>query len=520
MTAAPPHRPPPDLGTSLEITGGSLTLEEVGSVSRGGVRVSLTEDARGRMRASRGVVERLVASGEPVYGINTGFGALASARIPPDQLDNLQVNLIRSHCAGVGAPFDEPTTRAMLLLRVNTLAKGFSGIRVEVVERLLELLNRDLLPEVPQQGSVGASGDLAPLAHLAAPLLGEGTFHGGKPAAQVLREEGLEPLGLRAREGLALINGTATMTAQGSLALLRAEQLARVADVAAAMSLEGLRGTRRAFDERLHQARGQEGQIASAANLRSLLVESEIMRSHRDCGWVQDSYSLRCAPQVHGAVRDTLGHVRRILGIEINAATDNPLILADDGESISGGNFHGAPVGHVLDQMAIGLVDLGSISERRMNRLVHPGLSGLPPFLVAGDAGLHSGFMLAHVTAASLLSENKVLAHPASVDSIPTSGDMEDHVSMGTHAARKAVEILENTETILALELLAGAQALDLLAPLRPAPALEAVHGALRNRIPKLTADRSMHRDIQSAVALVRGGEVLSAAEAVAGALH
>jgi histidine ammonia-lyase len=507
----------------LQIDGDSLTLEQVEAVSRGGVRVAIAPAARERMARSRAAVERLLADRKIVYGINTGFGALAGTRIRDDQIDRLQENLIRSHCVGVGPPFDPAATRGMLLLRANTLAKGFSGIRPAVVERLLDLLNRDLLPVVPQKGSVGASGDLAPLAHLAAPLLGEGmVLDGGVPraAAEALRERGLEPVRLGPREGLALVNGTAAMTAVGALALRRAERLVRVADLAAAASLEGLRGSARAFDERIHAARGQAGQIDSARNLRALLADSEIMESHRDCGRVQDSYSLRCAPQVHGAVRDTLAHVSRVLAIEVNAATDNPLIFPDEGDTVSGGNFHGAPVGHAADMLAIALTDLASISERRLNRLVNPSLSGLPPFLVRRDPGLNSGFMMVQVTAAALVAESKILAAPASVDSIPTSADMEDHVSMGTHAARKAMEVLENAETVLALELLAAAQALDLLAPLRPARAVAAAHRALRGAVPGLDADRAMEDDIRRALALVRDGALLRAAESAAGPLR
>ena len=507
----------------LQLDGNSLTLPEIEAASTGGQAAALAPWARKRMTESRRTVEQILADGKVVYGINTGFGGLAGTRISPDQLDRLQRNLICSHCVGLGPPFDAPTTRAMLLLRANTLAKGFSGIRVEVVERLLEMLRRDLLPVVPQKGSVGASGDLAPLAHLAAPLIGEGTLlQGGslRPAREALERAGLAPIRLAPREGLALINGTAVMTAQGVLALRRAERLTVLADLATAMSLEGLKGTIRAFDERIHRARGQEGQMRSAANLRALLAGSGIMQSHRDCGRVQDSYALRCAPQVHGAVRDTLGHVARILSIEVNAATDNPLIFADEGESISGGNFHGAPVGHVLDQLAMSLADLASISERRLNRLVNVNISGLPPFLIAQEPGLNSGFMMVHVTAAALTSENKVLAHPASVDSIPTSADMEDHVSMGTHAARKAMEVVENTEAVLALEILGAAQALDLLAPLQPARAVAAAHAVVRKTIPTLTEDRVMDGDIRQMLALVRSGDLLDAASAVSGPLE
>jgi histidine ammonia-lyase len=507
---------------ALELSGENLTLEQVERVSRGGVQVTLAPQARERMRASRAVIERVLAGSEVVYGINTGFGALASTRIPAEQLRDLQHHLIRSHCVGLGPPFDEPATRAMMLLRANTLAKGYSGIRSEVVERLLALLNHDLLPLVPQQGSVGASGDLAPLAHLAAPLLGEGRVRRAGvtlAAATALAEAGLAPISLEPREGLALINGTAVMTGVGALAWVRAVRLLRTADVAAAMSVEGLQGTARAFDARVHAARGQAGQIASAANLRVLLADSEIMASHRDCGRVQDSYSLRCAPQVHGAARDAVAHAGRVLAIELNAATDNPLVFAAEDECVSGGNFHGAPVGHVLDALAIAVTDLASISERRLYRLVHPGLSGLAPFLVGRDPGLNSGFMMVQVTAAALVSECKVLSHPASVDSISTSADVEDHVSMGAHAARKALAVVENAERVLACELLAAAQALDLRAPLRPARGVAAAHAAVRTVAATLDADRALDQDLERVAELARSGGVVEAVEDAVGPL-
>jgi len=506
----------------IQLTGDDLTLDQVEQVSRGGSRVALAPAARERMRASRAVIDRVLAGTDVVYGINTGFGALATSRIPAERLRDLQHHLIRSHCTGVGPPFDESSTRAMMVLRANTLAKGYSGIRVEVVERLLALLNLDLLPLVPQQGSVGASGDLAPLAHLAAALLGEGRIRGGGgpvAAASALAEAGLEPLSLEPREGLALINGTAVMTGVGALAWSRAARLLRAADVAAAMTVEGLQGTVRAFDARIHAARGHLGQIDSATNLRALLADSEIMASHRDCGRVQDSYALRCAPQVHGAVRDAVAHAGRVLGIELNAATDNPLVFAAEDECVSGGNFHGAPVGHVLDGLAIAVTDLASISERRLHRLVHPDLSGLAPFLVGRDPGLNSGFMMVQVTAAALVSECKVLSHPASVDSIPTSADVEDHVSMGTHAARKALAIVENAERVLACELLAAAQALDLRLPLRPARGVAAAHAAVRVVAATLDDDRALDQDLERVAEMARSGRLAAAVEQVIGPL-
>ena len=412
-----------------------MTPEQVESVADGAT-VALHRSAVGRVRASRAVVDRAVASGEQVYGVNTGFGHLARVRIPEERLADLQRNLVRSHAAGVGTPLDARSVRAVLALRANCLARGHSGLRLETLQRILDLLERDILPVVPEQGSVGASGDLAPLAHVALAVIGEGdVVHRGRvvPASRALKREGLEPIHLEAKEGLALINGTQVMTALGVLALLQAERLAVTADIVGAMSLEALEGSHRAFDRRIHEARPQPGQVISARNLRRLLRGSAIERSHRDCGKVQDCYSLRCMPQVHGAVRGALAHVRQVLTIEINSSTDNPMVFEERGEMLSGGNFHGQPGEHRPGPSGIG----GQLFARHDQRASHssdwsiPDLDpGLPAFLAA-DPGLNSGFMLAHVTAAALVSENKVLAHPASVDSIPTSAGKEDHVSMG-----------------------------------------------------------------------------------------
>jgi len=506
----------------LFLDGAGLTLEDLESVARGRRPVALSPAAREAVARSRRVVEEVVARGSVVYGVNTGFGNFADVVIPGERLRELQQNLVRSHAAGVGEPLDQAETRALMVLRANCLAKGYSGIRPEMLDLLLEMINRGVHPVVPSQGSVGASGDLAPLAHLALVLIGEGTCateRGPVPGAQALEAAGLAPAVLEAKEGLALINGTQLMSATTALALLEAERLARAADVVAALTTDALKGTDVAFDPRIHAARPHAGQAASARNLRALLAGSAVRESHRDCGKVQDAYSLRCVPQVHGAVRDTLAFARRTVEVEINAATDNPMVFAETGELLSGGNFHGAPVAMAADFLAIATAELGSISERRVERLVNPALSGLPAFL-ARDGGLQSGLMLAHVTAAALASENKSLAHPASVDSIPTSANKEDHVSMGVTAARKAARAVANTRRILAIELLAACQALEFLRPLTSSPALEAVHRRVRQDVAAYDADRSPAPDIEALAELLRGGSVSDAAASVCGRLE
>jgi histidine ammonia-lyase len=519
---------------TVEIDGESLTLEQLDLVARRGAGCALAPAARRRVAAGRRVVERVIARGEAVYGLNTGFGDLASVRIPADRLAALQEKLLRSHAAGVGEPLPDAAVRGMLLLRANTLARGHSGVRPEVFERLLDLLARDLLPVVPSRGSVGASGDLAPLAHLALPLIGRGRVRrggggGGESgdgareeldAAAALAEAGLEPLVLAPKEGLALINGTQAMTSLLALAAVEARRLVRLADLVGALSADALRGTDAAFDERLHALRPHPGQRASAANLWRLLQGSAIRESHRQGDVrVQDPYSLRCMPQVHGAVRDVLADVEAKLAIEMNAVTDNPLVFgfeggegADGGEGdaaagelISGGNFHGEPMAIAADVLAIGLAELGAISERRTEKLTNTAFSGLPPFLVE-DAGVNSGFMIAQVTAAALASENKGLAHPASIDSIPTSADKEDHVSMGMGAALKLGRVVDNVRTILAIELLAAAQGVDLLRPLTSSPPLEALHAAVRRRVARWDEDREMAPDLAAAAELLAGG--------------
>jgi histidine ammonia-lyase len=502
--------------------GERLTIEDVVAVANGEPAV-LSPAARERMFAARDVVDRKVAAGETVYGVTTGLGSLANVRLEPDEVRRLQHDLLRSHAVGVGPPLDDREVRAMLLLRAHVLALGHSGVRPLVVERLLEFLERGVLPVVPEQGSLGASGDLAPLAHLALPLTGEGeaAFQGERmPGRMALQRAGLEPLALEPKEGISLINGTQGMLAVGLLALARGRDLARVADLAAAMTIESILGTDRPFDQRLLELRPHPGQGASAANLRKLLRDSQIVASHRDSGHlVQDAYSLRCAPQVHGAFRDALAHAEGVVEIEISSVTDNPIVFPDTGEVVSGGNFHGQPVARVLDSFAAAVVSLASISERRLYRLLDPSSNnGLPAFLVE-RSGVNSGFMIVQYTAASLVSESKSLAHPAAVDSITSSAGQEDHVSMGMTSARHARACVTNAEIVIALEALAAAQALDLRAPLLPAPATAAAREAIREAIPFLEADRELKPDVDAAIELVRSGALVRAVESAIGSL-
>lgn len=493
---------------TTRIDGTSLTLEDLGRVARGGSEVVLTPEAAARIDAARALVETAGAGSEAIYGINTGFGDLAQVRIPPEKTRQLQERLLVSHAAGVGEPLSDEVVRAMLLLRANTLARGHSGPRREVVERLLELLRRDLLPVVPSRGSVGASGDLAPLAHLALPVIGRGRLrHEGRvaPARVLLQEHGLEPLALEIKEGLALINGTQAMTALLALACLESRRMVRAADLIGALSTDALRGADTPFDPRIHALRPHPGQQASAGNLWRLLSGSEIRESHRfgDVR-VQDPYSLRCMPQVHGAAREALGWAEGLLAREMNAVTDNPLVFADDAEILSGGNFHGQPVALAADVLAIGIAELGSISERRTEKLTTAAASGLPAFLVE-EPGVNSGFMIAQVTAAALVAENKLRCHPASVDTIPTSAGREDHVSMGMSAALKANEVVRDVRRILAIELLAAAQGLDLLRPYASSPPLQALHRDLRRRVPRWDEDREMAPDLEAADLFLAG---------------
>ena len=506
----------------LPLSGRDLTLDDVVAVARDRRRVALDAAAAERMRASRAVIDGIVAAGTTAYGVTTGFGDLADVRIEPAQTAELQRNLVRSHAAGVGTPLPDEVVRAMLLLRANTLAVGLSGVRVEVAELLIDMLNAAVHPVIPSRGSVGASGDLAPLAHLALVLIGEGeaTVDGAGPSSggEALARAGLEPLVLEAKEGLALLNGTQLMAGIGCLALADARRLVLTADVVGVMSLEALLGTGAAFDADLVAARPHRGQVAAADHLRGLLEGSGIWASHAgdSVHRVQDAYSLRCMPQVHGAVRDALDHLDRILAVEINAATDNPLVFpADtdhpDGRVISGGNFHGEPVAIALDLAKIAVTEVASISERRAARLVDAHLSGLPPFL-AERPGVESGLMIAQYTAAALVNELQTLAHPASVDTIPTSANQEDHVSMGATAALHLREVLDRATSVLAIEALCAARGLDLRLPLRPAPRLAAAHATIRERVPPLTGDRSPAPDIAALAELIASGALLGAA--------
>jgi histidine ammonia-lyase len=512
----------------IVLTGANLTIADVEAVARHGAQVELDGDARARVQEARDVIERLVAAGEVVYGVTTGFGDLATTFIAPADAARLQQNLLMSHAAGVGPAFPTEVVRAMLLLRANTLALGHSGCRPIVIDRLLEMLAVGIHPVVPEQGSLGASGDLAPLAHLALPLIGRGEveFHGQRmPALLVLREAGLEPLTLEAKEGLALLNGTQMMSAVGALALADADRLARTASVAAAMSVEALLGTDVAFAAEYQLARPHPGQIVVAAEMRHLLRQSTLQTSHHgNAHKIQDPYSLRCVPQVHGAVRDALDYLRGVLLIELNSATDNPLVFPGGGGTdptaiatggglvISGGNFHGEPIGLALDFAKLAVAELGSISERRTALLVDARLNGgLPPFLAA-TSGVDSGLMILQYTAAALVSENKVLVHPASADSIPTSANQEDHVSMGSIAARHARSVVEHVERVLSIELIVAAQALDyrleLLPGTTPGAGVRDAHAAVRAVVPRLHGDREPGPDLAAALALVRGGRL------------
>jgi histidine ammonia-lyase len=504
----------------LQINGNDLSFDDLRQVVYERRPVELADGARKRVVAAREVVEKLLRENRVAYAINTGVGKLSDVHIEPAQNRQLQLNLIRSHSAGVGEPLSQEETRAMMLLRANSLAKGFSGVRPDVIDLICAMLNKSVHPVVPSQGSVGASGDLAPLAHLALAMIGEGHVwkenawkenawneSARTSSAEALQRAQIRPLVPEAKEAISLINGTQAMLAVGTLSLLVAETLAETADVLGAMSLDALHGTDVAFDARIHDARPHAGQSQVAANLRRLLAGSGIRESHKDCGRVQDAYSLRCIPQVHGAVRDTLEFCRRTFEIEMNSAVDNPLVFVKskgEGDIISGGNFHGQPLAFALDYMAIALSALAGISERRIERLVNPALNeGLPPFL-APDAGINSGFMMPQVTAAALASENKGLAHPASVDSITTSGNKEDYVSMGMAAAIKLKRVVANTTNVLAIEACAAAQALDFLAPLKSSPPLQKAHAAIRKVSPTIEQDRVFAEDFAKLAELIR----------------
>lgn len=511
--------------------GRPISLSDLEDVAVRGRAVALADEARAKVRKSREAIDAIAKQGDTaprVYGVNTGFGALSETRISATDVRELQQNLVRSHATGVGPDLGSAEVRGMMLLRAQVLALGHSGVREALVDVLIAMLNAKVHPRIPSQGSVGASGDLAPLAHLALAMIGEGEARLGdgpcRPSAGVLKEAGVTPVVLEAKEGLALINGTQYMASLGTLALLEAERLATAADVAGAMSLEALKGTSRPFDERLHEARPHPGQKQVASNLRALLADSEIMESHRDCGKVQDAYSLRCMPQVHGATRDALAWVRSVLEREVNSVTDNPSVFVDRGETeiISGGNFHGQPLALALDLAAMAAAELANISERRVEQLVNPALStGLTAFLAppGPKSGLHSGFMIAQVTSASLVSENKVLAHPASVDSIPSSAGKEDHVSMGSVSAKKLRDVVKNVRACLAIEVMTAAAGLDQRKPLRPARGVEAALAKVREKVAPMTGDRPLYGDIEAVTRLLATNELTAAATKLVGPL-
>jgi len=498
-----------------------MTLSKLAAVARKGVGVRLSKGSENRIKASRKLIEKWVAEERPVYGVTTGFGALSDVTISRKDTRKLQQNILMSHSAGVGRALETEIVRGVLALRIQDLARGNSGIRLETVNRLAALLNKDICPVIPEQGSVGASGDLAPLAHLSLVLLGMGeAFYNGEriPGKEALKRAGIAPVELEAAEGLALINGTQVMTAVGGLAAHDALGLSKISDIAAAMSLEVLMGSRTEFDPRIHQVRPHPGQGAAADNMLRLVKNSEIITSHKDCRRIQDAYTLRCSPQVHGASRDAVDYTAGVLETEMNSSTNNPLIFAESEEFLLGGNFHGQPVALALDFLCMALAELANISERRVERLVNPMLSGLPAFLVS-DGGLNSGFMIAQYTAAALVSENKTLCHPASVDSIPTSANKEDHVSMGTISARKARKVVENTENVVAIELLCAAQAMDLFTNLKPGEGSLAAYRTIRDSVSHLDEDRILSTDIETVRKLIRKGRLVEAVEKAVGPL-
>jgi len=504
------------------LKGKNLKLEEIVEVSEGKAIVEMSENIKRKVRRSREFIIKALKDGKKIYGVTTGFGMLADHLIDQSQIEELQKNLIRSHSVGVGPYFDEKTTRAIMLLRANVLAMGYSGVRLELIQTLLEMINRGVHPLIPEQGSVGASGDLAPMAHLALVLMGEGNavYQGELMSGkQAMEKAGIPVITLKEKEGLALINGTQVMTALGVLCLLRAERLCKVADIVGACTLDALKGTLSAFDLDIQKVRPFPGHLAVVKNFLKLGKESEIAQSHKFCSKIQDAYSLRCIPQVHGAVRDALRFVRNIFEIEVNSVTDNPLIFANKGKILNCGNFHGEPVAFAMDLLGIVVSELGSISERRIEKLINPSLSGLPPSLTK-EGGLHSGLMMVQVSAAALASENKILSHPASVDSIPTSADKEDHVSMGTIAARKAREIIKNVENILAMEMLCATQGLEFLKPLEPGIGVKEAYRVVREKVHPIKGDRRFDEDIKKIQCLIESGELINRVEKIVGRLN
>ena len=508
----------------IVLNGSDLSIDQIFQVAHDKnkkIKLSIAPAALKKMQASRAFVFEIVKKGKPVYGINTGFGALSSKHIEEKDLAQLQVNLIRSHCTGVGKPFSKEITRAIMLLRANCLISGFSGVEPSTVELLLDFLNQHITPVVPEKGSVGASGDLAPLSHIALALIGEGEVeYEGKVVSSSFAIDQIKkkPAVLGPKDGLALINGTACMAALGALAVVEAKRLMKLADICATLTMDSVKGTDKAYNPKITQLKPHKGQIACVENLNNLINGSTLKESHPDCHKVQDPYSLRCVPQVHGACRQTLIHSEEVITTELNAVTDNPLIFVETQEVISGGNFHGEALALAMDYLAMGVAEICNISERRIEKMMNPVFSELPAFLTK-NSGLNSGLMIAHVTAAALVSENKYLCHPASVDSVPTSTDKEDHVSMGVTAGRKLHEVIENAKSVLAIELLCNTQALDLQRPLKSSPALESVYSLIRQHVQTIDEDRIFYKDINNIIKIINSGEILAAAEVHTGAL-
>lgn len=506
------------------LTGTNLTIDDLTYIARakvGDVHISIASESMEKMKKSRQLVLDIVKKGKPVYGINTGFGALASMQIPDQDLEQLQYNLIRSHCTGVGAPFSRDVSRAIMLSRANCLIQGFSGITPEIIELLFDFINYGITPVIPEKGSVGASGDLAPLSHVALALIGEGEveFQGKIVRADfAIHQIKKDVARLGPKDGLALINGTSVMLALGALAVTECTRLMKTADIVSCLTLDAVRGTASAFDIRIAKLKPQPGQLAVSENLTKLIQGSQIINSHPEDGKVQDPYSLRCIPQVHGACRQTLRHAKEVIDIELNSVTDNPLVFVETGDVVSGGNFHGEALALVMDYLAMGMAEICSIAERRVEKMMNPHFSDLPAFLTK-NSGLNSGMMIAHVTMAALASENKYLCHPASVDSIPTSTDKEDHVSMGVTSGRKLHEVIKNTQSCIAIELLCNTQGLDFLRPLKTAPALEKVHALVRQHVAPIENDRIFYKDIENLTRLVQTNEILKVVETELGEL-